>query len=114
MPARRVSECPARLSPVPRVDQPLFPSPLPQAEAVSRVDEQLRAEMVEAQAQLARWITEQKQIADTVTLQAQNTLDTDKGEPPARVREREREGESGGERQSHTTEGSLFPPPLRG
>ena len=81
---------------------------------MSRVDEQLRAEMVEAQAQLARWITEQKQIADTVTLQAQNTLDTDKGEPPARVREREREGESGGERQSHTTEGSLFPPPLRG
>ena len=52
---------------------------------MSRVDEQLRAEMVEAQAQLARWITEQKQIADTVTLQAQNTLDTDKGEPPARA-----------------------------
>lgn len=53
-----------------------------QAEAVSRVDEQLRAEMIEAQSQLARWITEQKQVADSVALQAQNTLDNDKGACP--------------------------------
>ena len=50
-----------------------------QVEVVGRVDEQLRKEMVEAQSQVARWITEQKQVADMVTLQKQRLLENDKG-----------------------------------
>jgi hypothetical protein len=56
---------------------------------VARVDDQLRAEMFEAQAAVSRWITEQKQVSDTVVLQAQRTLEADKGRQrrfPARHR----------------------------
>ena len=39
--------------------------------------------MVEAQAQVARWVTEQKRHADTVALKGQRMLQTDKGAPLA-------------------------------
>ena len=47
---------------------------------ISRVDEELRAEMVEAQSQVARWVTEMKASADSVALRAQRALEGDKGE----------------------------------
>ena len=50
-----------------------------QADVISRVDEQLRAEMVEMQTQVARWVTEQKACADTVALKGQRLLEKDKG-----------------------------------
>ncbi len=52
---------------------------MPQADVISRVDEELRAEMVETQALVARFATEQKHYADSVALAAQRTLETDKG-----------------------------------
>ena len=55
----------------------------PQADVISRVDDELRKEMVEAQAQVARWVTEQKRHADTVALKGQRMLQTDKGAPLA-------------------------------
>jgi len=48
------------------------------AEVVNRVDEEIRAEMIECQAQLRRWTTEQKHIVDSLTLDAQRTLEGDK------------------------------------
>jgi len=48
------------------------------AEVVNRVDEELRAEMIECQAQIRRWTTEQKHIVDSLTLDAQRTLEGDK------------------------------------
>jgi hypothetical protein len=48
---------------------------------VNRVDEELRAEMIECQAQIRRWTTEQKHIMDSLTLGAQRTLEGDKGQP---------------------------------
>jgi len=50
-----------------------------QAEVVNRVDEELRAEMIECQATIRRWTTEQKHIVDSLTLDAQRTLEGDKG-----------------------------------
>ena len=46
---------------------------------VARIDQELRAEMVEAQAQVARFTTEHKQAVDTIALQATRTLENDKG-----------------------------------
>lgn len=43
------------------------------------MDEELRAEMIECQAQIRRWTTEQKHIVDSLTLDAQRTLEGDKG-----------------------------------
>jgi hypothetical protein len=43
------------------------------------VDEELRAEMIECQAQIRRWTTEQKHIVDSLALDAQRTLEGDKG-----------------------------------
>jgi len=48
------------------------------AEVVNRVDEEMRAEMIECQAQLRRWTTEQKHIVDSLTLDAQRTLEGDR------------------------------------
>lgn len=55
--------------------------PRPQAEVVNRVDEELRAEMIECQAQIRRWTTEQKHSVDSLALDAQRTLEGDKGAP---------------------------------
>lgn len=52
---------------------------VPQADVISRVDAELRSEMVEAQALVAKWVTEQKHCADTVALAGQRQLETDKG-----------------------------------
>lgn len=46
---------------------------------MNRVDEELRAEMIECQATIRRWTTEQKHIVDSLTLDAQRTLEGDKG-----------------------------------
>ena len=54
---------------------------------ITRVDEELRSEIVEAQAAMARFVTEQKHCADTVALKGQRLLETDKG---ARARARTR------------------------
>lgn len=55
-------------------------APLPaQADVVSQIDVQLRQEMVEAQKEVARWTTEQKQVADTEARSGQRMLDEDKG-----------------------------------
>ena len=51
-----------------------------QADVISRTDEELRSEMVEMQAQVAQWVTEQKHSADTVALKGVRILETDKGE----------------------------------
>ena len=48
------------------------------AESVALLDEKLRKEMVEAQASVARWTTEQKRIIDSLALHAQTTLEEDK------------------------------------
>ena len=40
--------------------------------------------MVEMQANIARWVTEQKGCADSVTLKGQRTLETEKGTHPPR------------------------------
>ena len=50
-----------------------------QADTISRIDEELRKEMVDVQAQVARWVTEQKHCADTVALKGARMLETDKG-----------------------------------
>ena len=59
-------------------------APASQVEAVASLDKALRKEMAEAQADMCRWITEIKQTADTAMLQAQRTLDADKGLHAAR------------------------------
>ena len=46
---------------------------------MSQIDVQLRQEMVEAQKEVARWTTEQKQMADTAARSGQRMLDDDKG-----------------------------------
>ena len=43
------------------------PSPRAQADVITRVDEELRSAMLEAQGQLAAWVTEQKHVADTAS-----------------------------------------------
>jgi hypothetical protein len=53
----------------------------PQADVITRTDEELRSEMVDMQAQVARWVTEQKHNADTVALKGVRVLETDKGAP---------------------------------
>ena len=52
-----------------------------QADVITRTDEELRSEMVDMQAQVARWVTEQKHTADTVALKGVRVLETDKGAP---------------------------------
>ena len=54
-------------------------SPVSQADVVSQIDVQLRQEMVEAQKEVARWTTEQKQVADAEARSGQRMLDEDKG-----------------------------------
>ena len=49
-----------------------------QSDVISKIDEQLRAEMVEAQALVARWATEQKHHTDSTALAAQRLLEGDK------------------------------------
>ncbi|KAL3919140.1 MAG: hypothetical protein SGPRY_005739 [Prymnesium sp.] len=49
-----------------------------QAELVAKLDNSLREEMVDVQATVSRWITEQKQIADAVVVEAQRTVEMDK------------------------------------
>ena len=46
---------------------------------MSQIDVQLRQEMVEAQKEVARWTTEQKQVADTAARSGQRMLDDDTG-----------------------------------
>jgi len=48
------------------------------ADVVSQIDVQLRQEMVETQREVARWTTEQKQVADTEARSGQRMLDDDK------------------------------------
>jgi len=48
------------------------------ADVVQQVDEDLRNEMVEAQAQITRFVTEQKACADSVALRVQRMLEVDK------------------------------------
>ena len=48
------------------------------ADVVSQIDVQLRQEMVEAQKEVARWTTEQKQVADAEARSGQRMLDEDK------------------------------------
>lgn len=50
-----------------------------QVDLVVKLDNALRDEMVQVQASVSRWITEQKQVADGVVVQAQRTLEMDKG-----------------------------------
>uniref|UniRef100_A0A7S4B4Y7 Kinetochore protein SPC25 n=1 Tax=Chrysotila carterae TaxID=13221 RepID=A0A7S4B4Y7_CHRCT len=50
-----------------------------QAEAAATVNEELRKQMVEVQQQLAQWTSQQKQHIDSTVLQAQRTLENDKG-----------------------------------
>ena len=68
----------SRLSPHHTAGLRLVP-PLAQADVVSQIDVQLRQEMVEAQKEVARWTTEQKQVADTEARSGQRMLDEDKG-----------------------------------
>ena len=54
-----------------------------QAEVISRLDEQLRNEVLTTQASVMQWVTETKHVADMVALKGQRTLSTDKGVRPA-------------------------------
>lgn len=47
-------------------------------DVISRVDEEMRLEMVEAQSQIAQWVTQQKATADSLALRGQRTLEADK------------------------------------
>ena len=49
-----------------------------QADVITRVDEELRASMLEAQSTVASWVTEQKHISDKIALNGQHALATDK------------------------------------
>lgn len=55
--------------------------PRVQMDVISKVDEELRTAMLEAQAQVATWVTEQKHVADKVALNGQQMLAKDKGAP---------------------------------
>ena len=71
---------PSALAPSPHqaTGSDAFPR-LAQADVVSQIDVQLRQEMVEAQKEVARWTTEQKQVADAEARSGQRMLDEDKG-----------------------------------